>query len=342
MIVRKNIEANYTKIPNTPDDYLNDPTITAKSKGILTQLLCKPDTWRLSVTYLVNTNKEGASAIRTAINELIGSGYIQRDVLRDKHGRIRGTQHVIFDHRVSPKDVVRTTTQQEQTLTPLDASPNLEQPLIQEAVPVIQEAVPEHPPTTQVKPQIRETPPNETDRIRKIQIRKIDPVLKNKDINKEEGVTTTTTQDLASEPVVEVVKETPSSSYPAAEDINSLLDLIPEQHNQPMVKALVNRAVKKYTPLEVEEAIVYSSAKVRGGWEQYKAYLDKALKNKWAAGYLDAINTTTPAVLSPGNFAGGMPGAGARFPNGSVTGSARMDSNYMACAQFLAEMGVED
>ncbi len=39
MIVRKKIDANYTKIPNTPDDYLNDPTITAKSKGILTQLL---------------------------------------------------------------------------------------------------------------------------------------------------------------------------------------------------------------------------------------------------------------------------------------------------------------
>jgi len=34
-----------------------------------------------------------------------------------------------------------------------------------------------------------------------------------------------------------------------------------------------------------------------------------------------------------------MPGA--RFPNGTVTGSARMDSNYMACAEFLNEMGVE-
>lgn len=104
MIVRKKIDANYTKIPNTPDDYLNDPIISAKSKGILTQLLCKPDNWRLSITYLVNTNKEGPSAIRTAINELIDYGYIHRNVVREKSGRIRGTQHIIFDHRVSPEE----------------------------------------------------------------------------------------------------------------------------------------------------------------------------------------------------------------------------------------------
>ena len=136
---------------------------------------------------------------------------------------------------------------------------------------MIQEAVPEQPPTSQVKPQIRDTAPNATDRMRKIQIRKIDPVLMNKGINKLEGVTTTTTPEQELTPVVKVVEEVPSS-YPATEDINSLLDLISEQHSQPMVKTLVNQAVKEYTLLEVEEAIVYSSANVKGGWMQYKAY----------------------------------------------------------------------
>ncbi|SMC55217.1 hypothetical protein SAMN02746065_10471 [Desulfocicer vacuolatum DSM 3385] len=138
--------------------------------------------------------------------------------------------------------------------------------------------------------------------------------------------------------MVEVLEEVPPS-YPATEDINSLLDLIPEQHSQPMVKALVNQAVKKYTLLEVEEAIVYSTANVKGGWMQYKAYLDKTLKNKWAAGYLDTISTTAPAVFSLGGFAGAMPAG--RYPNGTVTGSPRMDSNYQAASQFMAEMGVE-
>jgi len=48
----------------------------------------------------------------------------------------------------------------------------------------------------------------------------------------------------------------------------------------------------------VEEAIVYSSANVKGGWMQYKAYLDKTLKNKWAAGYLETISTTSSCRIS--------------------------------------------
>ncbi len=332
MIIRKKINANYTRIPNTPEDYLNDPTISAKSKGLLTQLLSKPDTWTLNINYLVKTNKEGVSAIRSGINELIASGYIHRDVTRDKSGRIRGTQHIIFDHRVSSEEAC-TATHQKQLPPTAGVGSNSSRP--------------KQEPASQLKTQIKDTAPNENNRMRKIQIRKNDPVVKNKDINKLDGVTTTTTPGQKSTPVAVVE----SSSYPATESLNSLWDLVPEQHQQPMVKALVNQAVKIYTPLEVEEAITYASANVKGGCMQYKAYLDKTLKNKWAAGYLETITTITPAVLSPGyfagefagNFAGGMSGGkpGTRFPNGTFTGSARMDNNYMACAQFLADMDVE-
>jgi len=86
------------------------------------------------------------------------------------------------------------------------------------------------------------------------------------------------------------------------------------------MQALKNHP-KEYAALEVEEAIVYSTANVKGRWMQYKAYLDKTLKNKWAAGYLDTISITPPAVY-PGTIPAG------RFPNGTVTGSPRMDSNY--------------
>lgn len=151
-----------------------------------------------------------------------------------------------------------------------------------------------------------------------------------------QGVTTTTTPDQESTPVMEVEP----SSYPATGSLKSLLDPIPEQHQQPMVMALVNQAVKEYTPLELEEAIVYASVNVKGGALQYKAYLDKTLKNQWAAGYLETMQEQTiiPAVFSPGGFSGGVHG---RYPNGTVTGSARMDGNYMAAAQFLNDMGME-
>jgi len=96
-----------------------------------------------------------------------------------------------------------------------------------------------------------------------------------------------------------------------------------------MVKAFVNQAVKEYSSLEVKKAIVYASANVKGGWMQYKAYLDKTLKNNWAAGYLK--QTTAPskeAILAKYGLSEQitMPAAG-RFPNGTVTGCARMGRN---------------
>lgn len=114
------------------------------------QIHCNPQagrSYRITRKVILLTYKEGPSAIRTAINELIDSGYIHRDVVRDKSGRIRGTRHVIFDHRVSP-EAARKITQQEPSITPLDVTPNLEEFLIQEAVP-------EQPPTSQVKPRNR-------------------------------------------------------------------------------------------------------------------------------------------------------------------------------------------
>ncbi len=181
--------------------------------------------------------------------------------------------------------------------------------------------------TSPVKTQIRDTNVNDDDSMRKTHIRETEDVITNKGINNQ-GVTTTTTPAPEPTPVVE------PSSYPATEDINFFLDLIPEQHRQPMVTALVNKVAKEYTPLEVQEAIAYASANVKGGCMQYKAYLDKTLKNQWAAGYLESINTITPDLFSPGGFPGAMPAG--KYPNGTVTGCTRMDSNYQAAAEFLA------
>jgi len=281
---------------------INDTQLSDKALGTLVRLLSKTDNWNLNVNYMAKTGKQGRTAIRSSIAELEKAGYIHKQLGRTKSGQITRTEYLVYEDAMAKSQSPITTAKQ--------------------------------PKSSQVK-----APTGDEARSQETRRQETAPVV-NTNIEQTLRVTTTTTQNLDPEPTVEVVEETPSSSYPAIEDINSLLNLIPEQHQQPMVMALVNKAVKEYTPLEMEEAIVYSSAKVRGGWMQYKAYLDKTLKNKWAAGYLEAINTTTPAVLSPGGFAGGMPGT--KYPNGTVTGSARMDSNYMACAEFLAEMGVED
>jgi len=322
MIIRNKDRKTFTVISNQA---INDTQLSDKALGTLVRLLSKTDNWNLNINYMVKTGKQGRTAVRSSIAELEKAGYIHKQPGRTKSGQITRTEYIVYEDAVAREQVPVTTAAK--------GSSNVRRPKVSEVTSdlrqhIIQDEIPEQPPASQVKAPTKDEP----------RCQETAPVL-NTDIEQILRVTTTTTPDQELTPVIEVVEETPSSSYPATEDINSLLNLIPEQHQQPMVMALVNQAVKKYTPLEVEEAIVYSSAKVKGGWEQYKAYLDKTLKNKWAEGYLETISITTPAVLSPGGFAGGMPTG--RFPNGTVTGCARMDSNYMAAAQFLTEMGVE-
>ncbi len=293
MIIRNKDRETFTVISNQA---INDTQISDKALGTLVRLLSKPDNWNLNINYMVKTGKQGRTAIRSSIAELEKAGYIHRQMVRTKSGRITGTEYHVYEDAGTGKE--GATVCQEQPIN------------------------------SQVKTAtMDEVQSSETRRAETV------PVI---NTNIEQTLRETTTA--APEPEVEV-EVLLSSSYPATEDINSLLNLIPEQHSQPMVISLVNKSAKEYTALELEEAITYATANVKGGWMQYKAYLDKTLKNKWAVGYLDTISTTAPAVVSPGGFAGAIPAG--RFPNGTVTGCARMDSNYMAAAQFLNEMGVE-
>ena len=300
MIIRDKDRETFTVISNQA---INDTQISDKALGTLVRLLSKPDNWSLNINHMVKTGKQGRTAIRSSIAELEKAGYIHRDVVRDQAGRITGTEYLVYEQAVCGGQGSKLSRE---TASPLPGDSQAKTP-------------------TKAKTQSSETCNKETA-----------PII-NTDIKQILRETTTTTPGQADEqpPVIESPPVEPSSSYPATKDINFLLDLIPEQHKQPMVISLVNQSAKKYTALELEEAIVHASDNVRGGWMQYKAFLDKSLKGKWAAGYLETIETqtTAPAVLSPGGFAGGIPAG--KYPNGTVTGCARMDSNYMAAAAFL-------
>ena len=349
MIIRAENRKTFTIISN---ELLNDNRITDKALGTLVRLLSNADSWNININYLAKTGKQGRTAIRSSIAELEKAGYIHRDVVRNEAGRITGTEYVIYEQAVakvkgvdkksapsmegttgvssnlSSPPVTEEAVTREQISegvsirkSPLEVSSNLRQPLIHKEAP-------EQNTTSQVKTATRDKNQSQENRSQETS-----PVI-NTNIEQRRRVTTTTAP---AEPVIDVEVLEPSSSYPATKDINSLLDLIPEHHQQPMVKALVNRAVEEYSPLEVQEAIAYASANVKGGALQYKAYLDKTLKNQWAAGYLETMQeqSTTPALFPHGGFAGGMPAG--RFLNGTITGSARMDSNYQAAAEFLAK-----
>jgi len=234
MISRSEFKGNYTQIHN---EIFNNPDLSAKSKGILAQLLSKPDSWKLNVQYLVNTNKEGHYAVRAAIKELEDQNYIHRFVTRE-NGKISGTEYLICDRQTSRAEAeafFKETCRQDNRILVSH---------IVETAPIIN-------------------------------------TEGTNNLNKQILNETTTTQAHGVDSTVEPDKVLPPSSCHS----NAILNLIPEKHRSPMVVTFVNKAMVDYHVNEVERAVAYAAGNVRGGSLQFRAYLDKTLKNKWADGW---------------------------------------------------------
>lgn len=80
---------NYTVMSN---HYLRNRELSLKAKGLLSQMLSLPEKW--DYTYI---NREQIDAIRQAVHELEGAGYIVRTRERDSRGRLRGAEYTIYE-----------------------------------------------------------------------------------------------------------------------------------------------------------------------------------------------------------------------------------------------------
>ena len=65
---------NYTTMSNY---HLKDDKLSLKSKGLLSLILSLPDDWNYTIAGLVSLCVEGESSIKSALNELKKSGYIE-------------------------------------------------------------------------------------------------------------------------------------------------------------------------------------------------------------------------------------------------------------------------
>lgn len=89
MLIRTQLEFedNYSQIPNA---WLRDPRLSLKAKGLLAQILTHTPGWSMTILSLAKANNCGRDAIRSAINELVVSGYLERSETRerDAYGRL--------------------------------------------------------------------------------------------------------------------------------------------------------------------------------------------------------------------------------------------------------------
>lgn len=92
--IRVKKSTNFTTINN---EFIFNKNLTLKAKGLLCHLLALPNDWKLYVEEVEKWHKDGKSAIYSAFKELTDNGYMKRDQVRDKLGKIKSWDYIIYE-----------------------------------------------------------------------------------------------------------------------------------------------------------------------------------------------------------------------------------------------------
>ncbi|MFD4906664.1 hypothetical protein [Kitasatospora purpeofusca] len=82
---------NFTVLPN---GLLQDRRLSYTARGLLADLLSRPDDWREDGRHMADTSPQGRGAIRKALKELTEAGFYRVEKIRMPDGTIRTETHV--------------------------------------------------------------------------------------------------------------------------------------------------------------------------------------------------------------------------------------------------------
>lgn len=99
-------DANYTVL-NT--EVARRDSLSWAAKGLHTYLMQLPDDWKINIEDLSNRSKDGKTATRTAMRELLEAGYANRKRAHDENGRFEGYDYEVFECLTLNSTVVRKT-----------------------------------------------------------------------------------------------------------------------------------------------------------------------------------------------------------------------------------------
>lgn len=76
---------------------IQDQQLSWKAKGLLCYLLSKPDDWTVRISHLKKQSTDGRDSTRTALNELIDSGYIEKNRQHEEDGKFAGFEYIVLE-----------------------------------------------------------------------------------------------------------------------------------------------------------------------------------------------------------------------------------------------------
>ncbi|MEY9947286.1 hypothetical protein [Kitasatospora sp. GAS1066B] len=104
-IHRSALSRAYAALPNR---LLQDRTLSYTARGLLVDLLSRPDGWREDGRRMADSSPQGRAAIRRAIKELIAAGYYWVVTTRLSDGTIRSEIHVFDTPQLVAPSVTRS------------------------------------------------------------------------------------------------------------------------------------------------------------------------------------------------------------------------------------------
>ncbi|MFG6369270.1 MAG: helix-turn-helix domain-containing protein [Lachnospiraceae bacterium] len=84
--------------------HFRDKNISLKARGLLSTMLSLPDTWKFSIEGLAGLCKDGEDSVKSALNELVEFGYVEKiERVCDEAGKLKSIDYIIHEQPVSQK-----------------------------------------------------------------------------------------------------------------------------------------------------------------------------------------------------------------------------------------------
>ena len=102
-IIRQKRKERFSIVDNK---VIEDERLSFKARGLLIYMLSKPDDWKFYTEELAKrSNKDGISAIKTALNEIEDAGYLTRKQGHKKNGQFTSQDWILTDTSTIPPQV---------------------------------------------------------------------------------------------------------------------------------------------------------------------------------------------------------------------------------------------
>lgn len=114
---------NYTVMSNY---HLKDKNISLKAKGLLSVMLALPEDWDYSIRGFTVILMEGVTAISNILKELEAAGYIERNLIRGRNGKIKDTEYVIYEKPLNAPEEAEMPENKVQSEKPQTKKPQMD------------------------------------------------------------------------------------------------------------------------------------------------------------------------------------------------------------------------